>query len=157
MAKAQLAFAVFVLVLGTSLPMLARGNAVTVRLEITGATIQKPIQVVNRNILDISNVYAGTFLGAPAQSVDPAWPRYVVSFVVESRTPLPALAPTGIHKNYVAHYSLNRQTGEGFLYLPGRGENGYRGNIGLIIRDGQDGSWHRASQTWADLLNPLLP
>lgn len=157
MAKAHLAFAVFVLVIVTCLPMLARGNAVTVRLDISGATIQKPIQVVDRNILDISNVYAGTFLGTPTQSVDPAWPRYVVSFVVESRTPLPALAPTGIHKNYVAHYSWNRQTGEGFLYLPGRGEDGYRGNIGLIIREGQDGGWHRASQTWADLLNPLLP
>lgn len=157
MAKAHLAFAVFVLVIVTSLPMLARGNAVTVRLEISGATLQKPIRVVDRNILDISNVYAGTFLGVPAQSVDPAWPRYVVSFVVESRTPLPALAPTGIQKNYVAHYSLNRQTGEGFLYLPGRGEDGYRGNIGLIIREDQDGRWHRASQTWADLLNPLLP
>lgn len=157
MAKAHLAFAVFALVILASLPMLARGNAVTVRLDISGATLEKPIRVTDRNILDLSNVYAGTFLGASALGVDPAWPRYVVSFVAESRTAFPALAPTGIQKNYLAHYALNRQTGEGFLYLPGRGEDGYRGNIGLIIRDDQDGRWHRASQTWADLLNPLLP
>jgi hypothetical protein len=80
-----------------------------------------------------------------------------VTLVVESRTPLPTLALTGIQKRYVVHYALDRQSGEGFVYLPGRGEDGYRENIGIMIREDQDGRWHHAPETWAALLNPYLP
>ncbi len=41
--------------------------------------------------------------------------------------------------------------------LPGRNEEGYRLNIGLIIRDDHDGRWHQASPVWAELLNGYLP
>lgn len=157
MTKARLLSAVSALLVFGTLPLLARGNAVTVRLDIAGPTISKPIQVTTRDLLDLSNVYAGQFMGLPANRVDADWPRYVVTLVVESRTPLPTLALTGIHKRYVVHYALDRQSGEGFVYLPGRGEDGYRENIGLIIRENQDGRWHHASEAWAALLNPHLP
>ena len=70
---------------------------------------------------------------------------------------MPALAPTGVFKPYVMHYAIDPATGEGFLYLPGHGEDGYRLNTNLIIRDGGDGRWHRADPTWAGLLNAYLP
>ena len=158
MTKARLLFAVSALLFSGSLPLSARGNAITVRLDISGPTLSRPLLVTgNQDLLDLSNVYAGRFLGPPADRVDLDWPRYVVTFVVESRTPLPTLALTGIQKRYVVHYALDRQSGNGFVYLPGRGEDGYRENIALIIRENQDGRWHHASQTWAALLNPYLP
>lgn len=150
--------AVSALLLAATLPLLARGNAVTVRLDISGPTLSQPLLVTSdQQLLDLSNVYAGRFLGLPVNRVDADWPRYVVTLVVESRTPLPTLALTGIQKRYVLHYALDRQSGEGFVYLPGRGEDGYRENIGIMIRDDQDGRWHHASENWAALLNPYLP
>ncbi|MDO8681619.1 MAG: hypothetical protein Q7R30_24170 [Acidobacteriota bacterium] len=70
---------------------------------------------------------------------------------------MPALAPTGVFKPYVMHYAIDPATDQGFLYLPGRGEDGYRLNTNLIIRDGHDGRWHRADPTWASLVNGYLP
>ena len=158
MTKPRLLSAVSALLVAGSLPLLARGSAVTVRLDIGGPTLSNPIHVTaDQDLLDLSNVYAGRFIGLPATRVDSDWPRYVVTFVVESRTPLPTLALTGLQKRYVVHYALDRQSGEGFVYLPGRGEDGYRENISLIIREEQDGRWHHASETWAALLNPYVP
>ena len=157
MTNVRLLSAVSALLVVGTLPLLARGNAVTVRLDVSGPTLSTPLQLTNRDLLDLSNVYAGQFIGLPANRVDADWPRYVVTLVVESRTPLPTLALTGIQKRYVVHYALDRQSGEGFVYLPGRGEDGYRENIGLMIRDDQDGRWHHATETWAALLNPYLP
>jgi hypothetical protein len=157
MTKARLLLVVSALVITGSLPLMARGAAVTVRLEISGPTASEPIQVTNRDLLDLSNVYGAQFLGRPAGRVDSGLPRYVISLVIEARPAIPAAAPRGTQKRYTMHYALDRQSGEGFVYLPGRGEDGYRGNIGLIIRDEQDGRWHHASETWAGLLNPYLP
>ena len=157
MTKVRLLSAVSALLVVGTLPLLALGNAVTVRLDIAGPALSNPIQVTNRDLLDLSNVYAGQFIGLPANRVDADWPRYVVTLVVESRTALPTLALTGIQKRYVMHYALDRQSGEGFVYLPGRGEDGYRENIGIMIRENQDGRWHHASETWAALLNSHLP
>jgi hypothetical protein len=58
---------------------------------------------------------------------------------------------------YVVTYSKNRWTGEGFIYLPGRSEDAYRRNISTIIRDGQDGHWHHASQAWSAAIGARVP
>ena len=145
------------LVASANLPLVARGNAVTVRLDITGGSLSKPLAVTDAAILDLSNVYAGSFLGPVTNRVEPTWPRFGVSFVVEARTPFPTLTLTGVQRTYVAHYVRNPDTDEGFVYLPGRGEAGHSLNIGIIIREQNDGRWHRAAPAWAELLNGYLP
>lgn len=147
---------VLALIVVAGMPLAAKGNAVTVRLEITRAGSAK-VAITHPDLLDRSHVYAGRFLGPVTNAIDPAWPRYVITLVVEPRTPMPALAPTGVFKPYVMHYAVDPASGEGFLYLPGRGEDGYRLNTSLIIRDGGDGRWHHADPTWAGLLNSYLP
>ena len=102
-------------------------------------------------------MYAGNFLGPAIESSNPEWQRFVVTFAVGSRTPYPALAPTGVQRSYVVHYARDLATDESYVYLPGRGEPGYRQNIGLIIREDHDGRWHRAAPAWAELLNGYLP
>lgn len=148
---------VAVLTVGTALPLTARGNAVTVRLDITGSSLAKPLAVTDAALLELSNVYAGNFLGPVTTPIDPAWQRFVVSFAVESRTPHPELALSGVRRTYVVHYARDPGTDEGFVYLPGRGEPGHRLNIGLIIREQSDGRWHKAAPHWAELLNRYLP
>ena len=148
---------VLALSVAAGIPLLARGNAVTVRVDIKAAGSTTVVPVTHPDLLDRSHVYAGAFLGTVTdRAIDPAWPRYVITLLVEPRTPMPALAPTGVFKPYVMHYAVDPASGEGFLYLPGHGEDGYRLNTNLIIRDG-DGRWHRADPTWAGLLNAYLP
>jgi hypothetical protein len=148
---------VLALFVTAGMPLLAKGNVVTVRIDIAGAAFTKAVAVTDRNILDLSNVHAGAFLGPVTDPVDPAWPRYLITLVVEPRTPMPALPPTGVFKPYIMRYAIDPSTDERFLYLPGRGEDGYRLNTNLIIRDGHDGRWHRAAPTWSGLVNGYLP
>lgn len=158
MTTTSRALVVLALIVTAALPLPAKGNAVTVRIDITAVASTKVVAVTDRNVLDRSHVYVGAFLGPVTdRRIDPEWPRYVITLVVEPGTPMPALAPTGVFKPYVMHYAIDPATGEGFLYLPGRGEEGYRLNTNLIIRDGSDGRWHRAEPTWAGLLNGYLP
>jgi len=143
--------------LAAALPLAARANAVTVRLDIAGASLARPLVVTEPALLELSNVFAGRFLGPLTDPVDPAWQRYIVSFAVERRTPSPEFALTGIQKTYVVHYARDPGTDEGYVYLPGRGEPAHRLNIGIMIREQNDGRWHKAGQEWAELLNRHLP
>lgn len=137
--------------------VLARGNAKTVRLDVTGGDLSRPISITNKSLLDLSHVYGGQFLGEMVDGVESRWPRYTVRLVFEPEVALPAAdANKSTQRAYVIHYSLNWQTGEGYVYLPGPRESGYRENAGVIIRDGHDGRWHRAVGTWSVLLNPYL-
>jgi hypothetical protein len=82
----------------------------------------------------------GTFITAPATEPDAAWPRYTVSFDIQTGDGVKAAA-------YVVYYCANRRTGDGFIYVPGQGGGDwYRRNISTILRDGQDGRWHHASE-----------
>ncbi len=98
MTVARRMVVVLALIVAIGLPLVARGNAVTVRLDITGAALAKPLAITDAAILDLSNVYAGTFLGPRTNGIEPEWPRYVVTFVVEARTPFPQLALTGVRR-----------------------------------------------------------
>ena len=121
----------------------------TVRLTVSGSAIAQPLEIKDRRLLALSNVFAGSFIGAPAGEPDPVWPRYTVTFDIQTgngvRTP-----------GYTIDYVKSRWTGEGFIYLPGRGTDRYRINIFTILRDGMDGAWHRASDAWSAAINSYL-
>jgi hypothetical protein len=156
MSRLRVAILLLITLVASSL-VFARGNAKTVRLDVTGAELSKPISITNRSLLDLSHVYAGQFLGEIVDGVETQWPRYTVRLVFEPEFALSA-ADANQRKQgaYLIHYSLDWQTGEGYVYLPGPGESGYRENAGVIMRDGHDGRWHRANDTWSALLNPYL-
>ena len=139
---------VVVVGLGASLP--AAGVKETVKLTVSGAGLSQAIEITDRSLLDLSNVFAGTFIGAAAPAPDAASPRFAVAFDIQARDGVREAA-------YVLTYSKDRWTGEGYIYLPGPRDNWYRRNIGTILRDGQDGTWHRASPAWGDAINKLLP
>jgi len=121
----------------------------TVKLTVTGAKLQQSIEITDPAVLALSFVYGGTFIGAPASEPDPAWPRYTVTFDVQTLDGVKAAA-------YVVNYCTDSTTGEGFIYLPGPGDGSYRRNISTILRDGQDGRWHRASAAWGGAINARL-
>lgn len=130
-------------------------KAPTVRLEIAGDGLVKPITVTEPGILRDSNVFSGFFLAeiASSTSIDTAWPRFALSFFVES----PAWMGRKVEKRYVVYYARHPQTGQGFVYLPAAGEAWYDFNVRTILRNGLEGNWLHASERWARALNAYLP
>ena len=53
--------------------------------------------------------------------------------------------------------SHNPITNEGFVYLPGRGEEWYPLNVSTIFHDGQNGKWHHALANWSKAIVAALP
>jgi hypothetical protein len=122
----------------------------TAKLTVSGPGLARSIEITQQSVLVLSNVFAGTFIGAAATAPDAAWPRYAVAFDIQTMNGVKEAA-------YVVTYSRNRWTGEGYIYLPGPGDEWYRRNIGTILREGEDGSWHRASPGWCEAINAQLP
>jgi hypothetical protein len=56
---------------------------------------------------------------------------------------------------YVVTYAHDPRTGDGFVYLPGRGEDGYWLNASSILRP--SGRWHRAAPRWSRAVNAQIP
>src|SRR6478609_2823344 len=125
--------AILLSMLVTASLVFARGNAKTVRLDVTGGDLSRPISITNTGLLQLSHVYAGQFLGDRVDAVDARWPRYEVKLVFEPEAPEAVDPSKRKERAYLLHYSLNWQTGDGYVYLPGPGEPGYRDNIGVII------------------------
>jgi hypothetical protein len=107
------------------------------------------VEVRDPLVLSLSHVFAGGFIGEPAPAPDPALPRYTVTFEIQQRDDKIKV------RGYEVTYCRNLATGEAFVFLPGSGD-AYRRNIGTIIRDGQDGRWHRASDQWSAALNAYV-
>ena len=122
----------------------------TVKLTVTGPLLSKPIDITTPRAVR-ATVYGGEFIGAAATEPPKVLPRYTVSFHV--------LLPReqGVRVMYVVYYARDSVTGQGFVYLPARGEEWGRLNSGTISRDGQDGRWHHATQWWSDAIAASLP
>jgi hypothetical protein len=139
----------FGLAVGLEDSPVAVGIKETAKLTISALVLPRAIEVVDPPLLALSNVFAGTFIGTPATEPDPSWTRYTIAFDVQTLRGVKQAA-------YVIYYSTNRSTGEGFIYLPGRGDGPYRRNISTILRDGQDGRWHRTTEAWSAAINARL-
>jgi hypothetical protein len=123
----------------------------TTRLTIEGPGLGQPVQVTDERVLSLSNVFAGTFIGEPAsEKPNPSSPRFAITFDVQTAQGVKNAA-------YVVIFAKSRWTSDAFIYLPGHGDSSYRRNISTILRDGQDGRWHHASEQWANAINAQLP
>lgn len=121
----------------------------TVRLVLTGGDLRQPITVDDPALMAESNVYRGAFLDGPAGIPDPRLARYRVAFDLQTLHGVK-------HEAYVVWYVTSPDTGEAFVYLPGDGDIEYRSNIASIIRDGRDGTWHRASPAFARGIDAIV-
>jgi len=122
----------------------------TARLTVTGTGLSEPLTVTDPGTLSLSNVFRGAFFGGPASEPDAAWSRFTITFDIQTREGVKVSA-------YVLLYSRNPKTGEGFIYLPGRGDDAYRLNMSTIWREDLEGKWHRAAAEWSEAINSRLP
>ena len=107
------------------------------------------IEITAPEVLALSHVFAGQFIGAPAESPDSNLARRAVIFDIQTLDGVK-------HGAYAVQFVFDDSTGEAFVYLPGRGDVSFRRNASTIIRDGQDGRWHRASADWAASIRDSL-
>jgi hypothetical protein len=122
----------------------------TTRLSVSSPSFTAPIDITDAGVLSLSNVYGGGFIGLPASAPDnDKVTSFVVTFDVQARDGVKVAA-------YVIGYAVDQQTGDGFVYLPGRDEPPYRRNVSTILREGQDGKWFRASDEWHAALKAHL-
>jgi hypothetical protein len=128
----------------------AVGIKETAKITISSTVLAQPIVITDPRVLGLSNVFAGAFIGEQVPRPDVAGPHYTIVFDIQTLNGVRTAA-------YVVGYSKNRWTGERFIYLPGRGNASYRRNASTILRNGHDGSWHRAAEAWGTVIDSHLP
>lgn len=107
------------------------------------------IEITAPEVLALSHVFAGQFIGAPAESPGSNLTRYTVVFDIQTLSGVKLEA-------YTVQYVFDESTGKAFVYLPGRGDASFRRNISTILREGHDGRWHRASAKWGAAIHAYL-
>jgi hypothetical protein len=140
-------FATVVMLLAVAGPIGMAAKGRTVKLTI--ASDARTVEITSGKALDV-NVWTESFIPELAPEPPAALPRYLLSFYVEAPRAAVRLA-------YVVRYVWNPRTHEAFVYLPGRGEEWHRLNIGTILRDGKDGKWLRADPEWGAAVAAGLP
>lgn len=142
-------FVALALVAGT-VALGAKGS--TVKLTVTGPGLRAPIEIVEPAILEASNIFAGSFIGETV-TVAPhvTQPIYTVAFDLQPPQNKP------VRTAYAVSVARDARTRALWMYLPGRGEAGYALNVGTILRDGQDGHWHRPPHAWAAAIARYVP
>ena len=128
-----------------------------VRIVIKGGDLAAPIEIADREALVRFNVWSGPGTSTnEAQGLIVDWSQgvaeppknlqvYEVLFVTTRRDP----------GTYVVSYLIDPSTNEGYVYLPGKTDAGYRDNVWLIYH-GVEGHWFRAWSAWEKLAHPLI-
>jgi len=134
-----------ILVLATSLAV-AQPIYAKVRLDlisISGGDLTEPLSITEPLALDLSNPWHGTIADWKADVAAPTGDRPVYAVTLHARLRSPEVKPI-----YQLRYVEGKGGAPGFVYLPSRGEPGYRQNVSVIYREGHDGHWHLATPAW---------
>ena len=147
------------IIFSATIALYAKGT--TTRITITGAGLQSQVEISDPEVLKNFNVWSGpgTFVngveGTEGFIVD--WASgavthrpnglrtFELSFFVRY-----ANRPFGEQTDqlaYIVSYAVDPETGQGYVYLPGKSDEFYRLNTKAIYR-GREGNWFRASAAW---------
>jgi hypothetical protein len=156
-----------------ALPTVVSAKGETTRITIAGGTLANPIEITDANVVRAFQIWTGPgtnscfggncvegtegFIvdwssGAVAQRPS-GLQRYEISFYVSDRR-FPALrGPERLA--YVVSYEYDPAASQGYVYLPGKGDQWFRLNAASIYR-GREGNWFRATRAWQDAVVPLI-
>jgi hypothetical protein len=160
-------------VLGLSTVLSAKGE--TTRITISGASLANSIEITDASIVRQFQVWSGpgtrSCIGGRSNCVEGTegfiidWlagevaerPRglqqYQVSFYV---TDAQVAGRTGSERlAYVVSYEFDPVSSEGYVYLPGTGDQWYALNSSSIYR-GREGHWFRGTPAWQKVVVPLI-
>ncbi len=158
-----------------ALPILAWSKGETIQIDIDGAGLASPIEIIDPAIVGKFNIWNGPGVSTstygvpdPPAYLDPNrtagrfidWPkglvetrpedldRYQVTFNIASR----GNAPHSI-QSYRVMYEIGPDSDHGYIYLPGFSDPNYRNGL---IYHGVEGNWFYSSASWEALVRPII-
>ncbi len=161
--------AAFSLLIVFSATILVFAKGTTTKIMITGAEVQRPIEISDSEILKNFNVWSGP--GTFANGVEGT-----EGFIVDWASGVVTERPSGLRTfelsfyvryanrpfdeqtdqlAYIVSYALDTATGQGYVYLPGKADDAYRLNTKAIYR-GREGNWFRATSAWQSAFRNIV-
>ena len=147
----------------------------TSKITIAGATLVKPIEITETSIVSRFHVWTG-----PGTTVCRGGRGNCVEgtegFIIEWLSGAVAERPSGLQHYevsfyatdnrfpdqpgqeqlaYVVAYEYDPGSSQGYVYLPGGGDQWYPLNSASIYR-GREGKWYRANAAWQSVVVPLI-
>lgn len=151
-------------------PADAKGRTVRITLD-TVSTQAQPVEIsghaaarfyiweglgVSINHVPQMDGFIADWRKGPVERRPDAVQRYRVSFYIgclpEERSLCTIAEPL---LSYVVLYEYDAAAGRGYVYLPGKGEDGYAINIRSLVR-GVEGKWFAATAEWQDSVASTL-
>ena len=133
-----------ILLVAASSALIGKEN--TLRIVVRGGDLAKGFEIADPAVAGRVNVWGDFIIDRGQGRVEvPGSPQtYEVSFVTARRQP----------STYVVRYAVDAAN-HGYVYIPGKTDDGFRDNAWLIYR-GIEGHWFHASADWESLINPLI-
>ena len=153
-------------------PLPASAKDPIVSIEIKGTSLAAPIKITDAAIVSAFSIWIGPGVRVNGRPVhlDPDntagmfidWPkgmagerpadlqRFDVTFWMHN-----APVAREMHGWYVVTYAFDPSSAGGYIYLPGRNDDGFRRNVSSIVH-GVEGNWFHSSSTWEELVRPLV-
>jgi hypothetical protein len=151
----------------------AKGD--TTKITISGAHLANPIEITDLNIVKEFQVWTGPgttgciggrsnciegtegFIvdwssGAVVQRPNGLQHYEVAFYVIDARVPG---QPGPEHLAYVVFYEYDPAASQGYVYVPGKGDQWYALNVTSIYRR-REGKWFQATRAWQDAVVPLI-
>lgn len=164
--------AVLTLCTALAAPDTASAKAGIIKIEINGATLDSPLEIIDpaiiRNFsiwigpgvrindqpahLDANNT-RGMFIDWPkgiAAEHPKSLQRYNVKFYLQYSG-----APNEVRRTYAVRYEFDPESEGGYIYLPGPTEEGFGKNTFSIVH-GVEGNWFYATPAWEKLVRPIV-
>ena len=130
----------------------AFAKGTTVELSITGPGLSTPIHTSDASAINVS-VWGGNFsdwdygkVEEPSGDLE----HYHVHFWVQ------VPRSTVVQLKYVIGYVWDADKGLALVYLPGPRDQWYQTNTYSILREGLDGHWFYATESWGKTLKKVL-
>jgi len=127
---------------------------------IKGGGLSKPLEITDRVTLKKFNPWGGEFVDSKFVAI--AKPATlgrcfdVDSFMKWPSRPAWKYDRDDLKLIYHFTYCTGAAEGNGYIFLPGLEDEYWKVNVFTILRDGDDGMWHRASAEWAETVKRLL-
>jgi hypothetical protein len=156
-------FSLVFLLLTAPASLFARGE--TVGIEIEGPDLAAPIQISDRKVLADFKVRSGIGTSSNEPGFDPTAPSFIVDWSEGPTSEPPKSLPRYqvlFYANlpterlaYAVVYAFDPVTGEGYVYLPGKGDENYRLNVHTIVRK-VEGKWFHSWDKWDSIAQQLI-
>jgi hypothetical protein len=158
--------AVFLVFLWLATPVNVFAKGKTAKIKIQGGDLKTPVAIIDPIILEKFQIWSGLGTSSTDPTADPTAPSFVIDWskgtTSEPLTELPRyelsfyvdLVRT-IPLAYVVWYVFDPSTGQGYVYLPAKGEKNYRLNVSTIYR-GVEGRWFHSWPQWDNIARSLI-